>query len=200
MKLACLLSIGAGIVSFQGRGNPFRPMEWGRLPFLVAVKPANLAPVCPAFDARAAAGRRTQPAERAGGFEAGVLKSLGALFVLTLIACGFGAQHIAHAREKNKLGRQLRQKEVELRAATQAYRSLECERVLWVAQGFQQNTVNLARVGSVAGVAGRRISRPADAREAKPAPTNAVGYGFSKCRPLVAEARSRTRRGGTGGG
>ena len=138
MKPACLLSLGAGIISCQRRGNPFRPTELGRLPFLFSAKPVNLAPVCPALDAGAAAEQRSPPAGWASRIEAGVLKLVGTLFVLSVVACGFGAQHVAHTREKNNLGRQLRQKELELRTATQAYRALESEKALLMAQGFRR--------------------------------------------------------------
>ena len=199
MKLACLLAVGPGIVSFRRGGNPFRAADLGRLPYLIPAKAEDHAPVCPALDDGAALAERAQPAPWVGRIEAGVLKSLGALFVLTVLACGFGVQHIAYTREKNKLGRQLRQKELELRAVTQAYRSLECQEALGVAQRFQQKTVNLARHDSVPGTAARRNSRSAGGREAKPAPTKAAGYVFSTWRPQVAEAWPPTRRGGTGG-
>ena len=149
MKWACLLSLGAGVICCRRRGNPFRPTELGRLPFLILAKPVEFAPVYPAFDAGVAAEQRSQPAGWASRMEAGVLKLLGALVVLTVVACGFGAQHVAYTREKKNLGRQLRQKELELRTVTQAYRSLETEKALLVAQGVPQTTVNLAKVDSV---------------------------------------------------
>ena len=195
MKLAHLLSLGNGIISCHGRGNPFRPTELGRLPFLVSVKPAYLVPVCPALDAGAAAAQRPQPAGFAARIELGVLRVLGAMFVAAVIGCGFGAQHVAYTREKHTLGRQLRQKEIELCAVTQAYRSLESEKAFLVAQGLPQAAVNFARVDPIPEAAASSARRLGGGREGKPVLIRTSSHVPSSRRSQVADARPLARRG-----
>jgi hypothetical protein len=195
MKLACLLSLGDGIISCQRKGDPFRPTERGRLPFLVSVKPVSLVPVCPALDASAAAGQQSQPAGRAARIELGVLRALGGLLVMTVLGCGLGAQHVAYTREKHTLGRQLRQKEIELCAVTQAYRSLESEKALLVAQELPQAAVNFARVDPIQEAAASSAGRLGGGRESKPAPVRASSSVPSSRRSQVADARLPARRG-----
>lgn len=147
MSLSCLLSLGDGVTFHRFRKNPFRPAKPGHLPFLVSVKPISTQPIQPALDAqpagqasRLSTGNRSTPATldhhpalasparslgRTERVEVLVLKLLAIALALACIGCGFGIQHIAYVRQKNALCRQLRQKEVELRTVTQAYRSLE---------------------------------------------------------------------------
>ena len=195
MKLAHLLSLGNGIISCHGRGNPFRPTQQGRLPFLVSVKPAYLVPVCPALDASASAAQRPQPAGFAARIELGVLRVLGAMFVAAVIGCGLGAQHVAYTREKHTLGRQLRQKEIELCAVTQAYRSLESEKALVVAQGLPQAVVNLAKVDPIPEAGASSAGRVGGGRESKPVPIRASSHVPSIRRSQVVDARAPARRG-----
>ena len=75
---------------------------------------------------------------RTGGVEGLVLKLLAIILALACIGCGFGIQHIAYVRQKNELCRQLRQKEVECRAVTQAYRSLESCAIAKAAEDFHR--------------------------------------------------------------
>jgi hypothetical protein len=67
-----------------------------------------------------------------------VLKCLAIALALACIGCGFGIQHITHIRQKNEICRQLRQKEVELRGITQAYRSLESCVIAKAAEDFRR--------------------------------------------------------------
>lgn len=124
MNLGCLYSLGDGITFHRFRKNPFRPAGPGRPSILLPVKPVSAQPVQPALDDAGAPRARGRPS-RAEQLEALVLKLILLLLVLASLGCGFGIQHIAYVRQKNELGRQLRQKELELRAVTQAYRSLE---------------------------------------------------------------------------
>ena len=148
MSLSCLLSLGEGVTFHCFRKNPFRPAKPGHSPFLLSVRSINTQPTRPALDAqpvgqasRLSTGNRSTPATfdhhlpvtspslslgRAEKVEALVLKLIVMILALASIGCGFGIQHIAYVRQKNALCRQLRQKEVELRTVTQAYRSLEC--------------------------------------------------------------------------
>jgi hypothetical protein len=147
MNLICLFSLGDGITFHRFRKNPFRPVKPGSSSFLVSVRPADTRPIQPVLDTSqavkasrpstsihstpAVADRRPTAAcpprslNRAEKVELLLLKLLIILLALACIGCGFGVQHIAHVRQQNDLCRQLRQKELELRAVTQAYRSLE---------------------------------------------------------------------------
>ncbi|HOX57288.1 MAG TPA: hypothetical protein P5205_11635 [Candidatus Paceibacterota bacterium] len=196
MKLACLLSVGPGAFCFLRGGNPFRLAESGRLPYLVSAAPVDLAPVRPALEAGAVEDVRSQPAGWAGRVEACVLKSLVILFVLTVLAGVFGAQHITYTREKHNLGRQLRQKETELTAVTQACRSLECEKARWLALGVLQPTAGLGRADSAQRTVTGKAGESARGRDTKPVSARAAAPSR---RPQVADARTHTRRGGTGG-
>ena len=160
MSLNNLLSLGDGITFHRFRKNPFRPVKPGRSSFLVSVKPVSTQPIQPVFDTcraeptsrlsdsvgSAPATRDSHPAaacparslSRSEKVEVLVLKFLAMALALACIGCGFGIQHISHIRQKNELCRQLRQKEVELRAATQAYRSLESCAVAKAAEDFRR--------------------------------------------------------------
>ncbi len=134
MSLTSLLPLGGGIIFPRRLDNPFRPAQLDPLPFLVTVKPADLAPVRPVLDSDVTVERPDRTVGRSGRIEAIVLKLVGALFVLALVACGFGAQRVAYVREESRLARELRQTELSLRDATQKCRSLEAERSLLLAQ------------------------------------------------------------------
>jgi hypothetical protein len=67
-----------------------------------------------------------------------VVKLLALGLALACIGCGVGFQHIAYVRQKNELCRQLRQKEVQLRAVTQAYCSLESAAAAKAAEDFRR--------------------------------------------------------------
>jgi hypothetical protein len=195
MKLACLLSLNGGVTFLGIKRNLFRSTELGRLPFLATVRPVNLAPVSSALAAGACSEQGTRPVGCAGWLEVVALKSVGMMFVLAILGCGFGAQHIAYAREKEKLGRQLRQRELELRAISQAYRSLESEKALFLAQGFSR-AEQLARGDCIRDTAAATVGRPTFGRESRLAPANARGHGDSNQRSHVADARPPARRGG----
>ena len=155
----------------------------------------NLAPVCPALDAGAAAGQQPPSAGCAARIELGVLRALGALLAMTVLVCGLGAQHVAHTREKHALGRQLRQKEIELRAITQAYRSLECEKALLAAQGLPRAAADVARVDATQEATAGKTGRLGGGQEGKPAPVRASSDVPSSRRSQVANARPAARRG-----
>ncbi len=195
MKLACLLFLGNGVISRHGGGNPFRPAARGPLPFLVPVKPVDPAPVCPALDVGAVAGQELPAAGWAARIEFGVLRVLGALLALTVVVCFLGAQHIAHTREKHALGRQLRQKEIELRAITQAYRSLESEKELLAALMCPRATAEVARADAVRAAAVGQRSRSGGAPQGKAVPARASSDIPSSRRSQVANARPVVRRG-----
>jgi hypothetical protein len=61
-----------------------------------------------------------------------------ALLALSALGCGLGVQHIAYTRQKARLSRELLQKELELRAVTQACRSLESLEALRAAEASPQ--------------------------------------------------------------
>jgi hypothetical protein len=67
-----------------------------------------------------------------------VVKLLALGLALACIGCGVGFQHIAYVRQKNELCRQLRQKEVQLRAVTQAYCALESAAAMKAAEDFRR--------------------------------------------------------------
>jgi hypothetical protein len=194
MNMARLLALGCGIVSLQRNGNVFRPTQLGLLAYLLAVKPVNLLPVRPALDVGATPahpGRRLGCASR---IETILLRTLGVLFVLAFLACGFGVQHIAYVREKNRLGRKLRRTELDLRALTQTYRSLEAEKSLELAQGSLQPLPQPAKVDSIQQGLPAKVSRTTVVQECKSAPTSAGGAAFSGQRTRVADGRHPTRR------
>jgi hypothetical protein len=164
----------------------------------MSAKPVNLTPVCTALDTGVAAERPPATAGWPGRVEAGVLKSLGVLLLLTAFASGLGAQHIAYMRAKNSLGRQLYQKDLEVRAGSQACRTLEAEKALLVAQGLQPvaNSATMAStqgptIGKTCLVAGGRGDRAAQGRASTSVLTNR--------RSQVAEARPPMHRGAIGG-
>jgi len=195
MKLACLLFLGDGVISRHGGGNPFRLAERGPLPFLVPVKPVDPAPVCPALDAGAVAGQEPPPEGWAARIELGVLRVLGALLAMTVVVCCLGAQHIAHTREKHALGRQLRQKEIELRAITQAYRSLEAQKELLAAQMRPRAAAEVARARAVQASAVGQRSRSGGGPQGKAVPARASSDVPSNRSSQVANARPVVRRG-----
>jgi len=195
MKPACLLFPGQAILIRQRKSNPFRPAERGRLPFLVPVKLVDLAPICPALNPGAVAGQQAQPAGYAARIELGVSRALGLLLAITVLVCGLGAQQIAHNREKQVLGRQLRQKEIELRALTQAYRSLECEKALLAAHEPPRTTADVARMQAVRKAATDPVGRLSAGQQGRPALARAASDVPSSRRSQVANSRPVTRRG-----
>jgi hypothetical protein len=160
MNLSCLLSLGDGITFHRFRKNPFRPIKAGQTRFLVPVKPPDTRSIRPALDSRqtgpalqriatlrappdalappASAACQRGQLSRAERVEVVVLKLLALILALACIGCGFGVQHIAYVRQKAALGRQLRQKEIELSAVKQAYRSLESCVVAKAAEDFRR--------------------------------------------------------------
>jgi hypothetical protein len=194
MNMARLLPLGSGIISLQRNGNLFRPTQLGLLAYLLTVKPVNLLPVRPALDVDATPAHPGRPLGCASRIEAVLLRSLGVLFALALLACGFGVQHIAYVREKNRLGRELRRTELDLRALTQTYRSLEAEKSLELAQGSLQPPPQPAKADSVQQGLPAKTSRTTVVQECKSAPTSAGGASFSRQRTRVADGRHPTRR------
>ena len=194
MNIARLLALGSGIVSLQRNGNVFRPTQLGLLAYLLAVKPVDLFPVRPALDVGATPTPPERPPGWASRIESILLRSLVVLFVLAILACGFGAQHITYVREKNRLGRELRRTELDLRALTQTYRSLEAEKSQELAQGSLQPPPQPARADSVQQAVPAKASRTTVVQECKSAPTSAGGAAFSRQRTRVADGRHPTRR------
>jgi hypothetical protein len=176
----------------------FQPSKLGPLPFLLTVEPVDLAPVHPALgtarDARGCAARRSW-SDRA---ESILLKLVGALFVLTLLAAGFGVQQITHVRATNRLGRELRQKEHELRTALQAYRSLESRKAVELAQASAGSTTRFASVNNPARDDAPRVVRVTAPTGSKPAQSSSVAARRSQPRNEVV-TRNRTRTTGARG-
>jgi len=188
----------------------FQPTGLGPLPFLLAVEPVNLAPLRPALPCRA---RREECSLEQGAasrlrittsgwgdkLEALALKLVVALFALTLLAAGFGVQQIAYARSKNQLGRQLKQKEHELHAVTQAYRHLESRKAIEVAQAsvltekFVASANTPLRDGSSTVL---RVSAPPATKLAQAGPVAAPHHGKIR---TAASPRTRTRGAGVRG-
>jgi len=169
------------------RGQSFSPAERDPLPFLVPVKPVDPAPVCPALDAGAVRAR-----SRRGGVggqdRAGRIASARRPVGNDVGRVCLGAQHIAHTREKHALGRQLRQKEIELRAITQAYRSLEAQKELLARKcvpGCGGGCEGACRSG---GRVGQR-SRSGGGPQGKAVPARASSDVPSNRRSQVANAR-----------
>jgi hypothetical protein len=194
MNMARLFALGYGIVSLQRNGNVFRPTQLSLLAYLLAVKPVDLFPVRPALDVDATPADPGRPLGRASRIEAVLLRSLGALFVLAILACGFGVQRIAYVREKNRLGRELRRTELDFRALTQTYRSLEAEKSLELAQRSLQPLPQPAKADSIQQGVPAKVSRTTVVQECKSAPTRAGGAAFSGQRTHVADGRHPTRR------
>jgi hypothetical protein len=194
MNMARLLALGCGIVSLQRNGNGFRPTQLGLLAYLHTVKPVELLPVRPALDVDATPSPPERPPGWASRIETILLRSLGVLFVLAILACGFGAQHIAYVREENRLGRELRRTELDLRALTQIYRSLESEKSLELAQGSLQPPPQPAKADSVQQGLPAKASRTIVVQECKPAPAIAGGFASSRQPTGVADGRHPTRR------
>jgi hypothetical protein len=194
MNMARLLALGCGIVSLQRNGNVFRPAQLGCLPYLLTVKPVNLLPVRPALDVGATPARPGRPQGCASRIEAFLMRSLVVLFVLAILACGFGVQRVAYVREKNRLGRELRRTELDLRALTQTYRSLEAEKALELAQGSLQPLPQPAKADSIQQGVQAKVSRTTVIQECKSAPTSAGGAALSGQRTRVADGRHPTRR------
>jgi hypothetical protein len=134
MKPANMFVAAQRIGSGDRLQGVFQPTKLGPLPFLLAVEPVSITPVRPALEHPAGSRHRKSAAGWSDKLEALALKLVVALFVMTLLATGFGVQQIAYARSKNQLGRQLKQKEQELQAVTQAYRHLESRKAIEVAQ------------------------------------------------------------------
>jgi hypothetical protein len=105
--------------------NPFRPVTANRLTFLVRVRPADQGLVQPALQRGVDSAPDPWCRDPVGRLEGAVLKALRLLLLSTLILCALGVQHIAYVRQKHRLCRQLEQKERELRATAQAFRSLQ---------------------------------------------------------------------------
>jgi len=194
MNMAHLLTLGCGIVSLQRNGNVFRPTRLGLLAYLLAVKPVDIFPVRPALDVEATPAHPRRSPGRASRIETILLRSLVVLFVLALLACGFGAQHISYVREKNRLGRDLRRTELDLRALTQTYRSLEAEKSVELAQRSLQPPPQPAKADLVQQAVPAKTSRTSVVQECKSTPTSAGGAAFSRQRTRVADGRHPTRR------
>src|ERR1035438_5805446 len=194
MNMARLFALGYGIVSLQRNGNVFRPTQLSLLAYLLAVKPVDLFPVRPALDIGATPAPPERPPGWASRIERILLRSLVVLFVLAILACGFGAQHVAYVREKNRLGRELRRTELDLRALTQTYRSLESEKSLELAQGSLQPPPQPAKADSVQQGLPAKASRTIVVQECKPAPAIAGGFASSRQPTGVADGRHPTRR------
>jgi hypothetical protein len=160
MNLNCLFALGGGTTFHRFKKNPFRPARPDRSSFLLSVKSARTSPIQPALEPRHTEQasclprslRSAPPAVNrhpASGcpprlrnwtekVEVLVIKLLALGLALACIGCGVGFQHIAYVRQKNELCRQLRQKEVELSAVTQAYRSLESCAAAKAAEDFRR--------------------------------------------------------------
>jgi hypothetical protein len=160
MNLNCLFALGEGTTFHRFKKNPLRPARPDRPTFLLSVKPVSPGPIQPALGTRPAerpswlpGSLRSAPSafdchpasdgppgspSRTEKIEALVVKLLALGLALACIGCGVGFQHIAYLRQKNELCRQLRQKEVQLRAVTQAYCSLESAAAAKAAEDFRR--------------------------------------------------------------
>jgi hypothetical protein len=180
-----------------GRKEPgvFQPAKLGSLPFLLSVAPVNLAPVRPALGtAREVRGRGAQ-GSWSDKAESSLLKLVGALFVLTLLAAGFGVQQITHVRAANQLGRELRQKEHELRTALQAYHSLESRKAVELAQASAYCPTRVAAPSNPKREDAPRVARVTAPPGSKPAQTTSVAARRGQSRNEVV---TRNRNRGTG--
>ncbi len=127
------------------------------------------------------------------------MKALAALLVLTIVVCESGAQHIAYKREKNSLGRQLRQKEAELRTVAQAYQSLQAEKALLVAQTLPQATANLTGVLTTRGPTVVSVPQSGSGRHRESARLRATNNANASRPAQLADVRRPARRGSARG-
>ncbi|MGD0259315.1 MAG: hypothetical protein ABSD29_05750 [Verrucomicrobiota bacterium] len=157
--------LGDGTAFHHFRKNPFRPAKPARAFLLEFVKPASTRPIRPLLDTHNAgqASRLStsiqatpttpypiQTADcpprspgRVDKVEAAVMKVLAVVFAVVCIGCVIGLQHIAHVRQIGVLRRQLREKDQELRAATQACHSLESYVAAKAAEEFRPADAHL---------------------------------------------------------
>jgi hypothetical protein len=187
-----------GIGACRGMSGVFEPTKLGPLPFLLTIEPAHLSPVRPAINSPGAACVRTTPKGWSEFVESFILKLVVGLFMLTLLAAGFGVQQISHVRARNQLGRELRQKEYELRTATLAYRSLESRKAVELAQASASSAMRLASAANPPRDNAPRVVRTSTPAGAKPAQTASVAPRRSPSRNEVV-TRNRTRSSGARG-
>ena len=125
MSRSCILRLGDEPFLRRLRANPFRRDPEHPSPFLFVPKPMCVRPVQTTLQLFNDTGQQPRSRGQAEKVERSALKLSGTILLLTLLACGFGAQHIADTRKMNRLSRQLEQREAEFRALTQAYRTLQ---------------------------------------------------------------------------
>jgi hypothetical protein len=136
MNLGYLLCLNHALAGGRYEASPFQLKPRQGWPFLTQPRPVSLEPVGPALAPAERAARRP-PGGRAGKLEALALCLAVGLLAVAGAYCAWGAQHVAYARQKAALCRQLRQKELELRAVKEAYRALESRMAWRVAQEAQ---------------------------------------------------------------
>jgi hypothetical protein len=212
-----------GIISSRGPHQSFRSGRLNPLPFLFQPKP-----VAAGFLARPRhTGSTRDPVPRPTGW-AEKVESLGVrivagVFVVVLLCAGLGAQHISYVRARNQLGRDLRQREQDLKTVTFAYRALEarkavelaqsvpgaCSNVLRLAASPSRPATTLARTGAPS--AGRKAPAVSTARATTrprldlakahntPKSTRAKTYASSGKHQEAATSRSRTAAAGSRG-
>jgi hypothetical protein len=125
MSLDRLFLLADGLLSRCVDDNPFRFGRSTAPIFFVPVKPLNQQPVRPTLDAVPlddCPRRQPLPIDRV---ELALVKLILTVLVFTLFVCGLGVQHISYVRQRSEFSRELCRKELELRALTQAYHSLE---------------------------------------------------------------------------
>ncbi len=212
MNLGYLLSIGGGVIARRNGSERFRSAEQVSLPFLLSVKPVDWAPVCPTlhafrtkercFNSSCDDGTGKRDGEPSGPLyacervERFAVKTLRIGLVLVLLACAVGVQQITHVRERNRLGSELHARELELRALSQAYRSIEAEKARLLAQTEQ------TRAGCLAGTEIPQTT-PAIVKRGNDGGRKTVlkggGPSLHNRRPQLVEAGQPAHRGGTRG-
>jgi hypothetical protein len=146
MKTRSLFILNQNLAFQATTANPWRLANSVGLSPLVSVKPVNQAPVQAALDADLFALRSSSSTEHGNIIEGAMLRFAGLALLGILMLCGFGAQQVAHNREKAQLSRRLQQKERDLACLTQAYRAMEIS----VAMRSAQDSQSLAMLPAVA--------------------------------------------------
>ncbi len=125
MNLGYLLCLNRGIAGLDDGTTVALPSVRARSPILTQPKPVECEPVRPALAAARAAREKPHPRLE----KLAVLALCLVVGVLTTASayCAFSAQHVVDARQKANLGRQLRERDAEVRAVLEARRALEAE-------------------------------------------------------------------------
>ena len=123
MKTLSLLQFGNGFAFFPD--NPFREVRPRPLPFRRSMPQPDQGPPVPLTEAGGAVECQREFEECVSRFEALAAGWVRKVFFASIFLCVLGAQHIMDTRKVVQQASQLRQAELETRAATQAYRQLQ---------------------------------------------------------------------------